>query len=120
MASLLLRPMLRPHALGMALGLSFATFTTVTRQRPLSLDSKSMLSTYSSKAAAQPPLLREAPLSPRTVRQISGGSIIGIAFRPRILIYEKHAVFPDTEHQDYVLVWLLAPSPDRWHFCLAY
>ncbi|KAH6684207.1 hypothetical protein B0J14DRAFT_6651 [Halenospora varia] len=78
MASLLMRPLLRPQALGLGLGLSFATYHHV-NQRPLRLDSSPILSTDSYRRNAQTPVLRrDGGLNPGAVRQISSGSIIGL------------------------------------------
>lgn len=77
MASMLLRPLLRPQTLGLGLGLSLATLQ-VTRQRPLKLDSASVLSPGSYKRDAQTPVVRNGALNPAAVKQISSGSIIGM------------------------------------------
>ncbi|KAH8683269.1 hypothetical protein BGZ60DRAFT_467561 [Tricladium varicosporioides] len=78
MASLLMRPLLRPQTLGLGLGLSFATYNHVS-QRPLRLDSSPILSTDSYRKNAQAPILRrDGGLNPGAVRQVSSGSIIGL------------------------------------------
>jgi len=77
MASIFLRPLLRPQTLGIGLGLSLATFHTM-RQRPLCLDSASVFSGNSYRQNARTPVLRNGRLNPGAVRQISSGSIIGL------------------------------------------
>ena len=80
MASLLLRPLLRPQMLGLGLGLSLATYHNVTQQ-PLLLDSRSpspsILPGDSCRRNAATPVVRNGNLNPGAVRQISSGSIIG-------------------------------------------
>ncbi|TVY56395.1 hypothetical protein LCER1_G001268 [Lachnellula cervina] len=78
MASLLLRPLMRPQTLGLGLGLglSVASYHAL-HQRPIRLDS-SPFSSDSYKRNAQTPVLSQGGrLNPRAVRQISSGSIIG-------------------------------------------
>jgi hypothetical protein len=66
--------------LGLGLGLSLATYHTVT-QRPLLLESRSpspsILSGDSYRRNAATPVVRNGNLNPGAVRQISSGSIIG-------------------------------------------
>ncbi|TVY21256.1 hypothetical protein LARI1_G000334 [Lachnellula arida] len=77
MASLLLRPLMRPQTLGLGLGLSVASYHAL-HQRPIRLDS-SPFSSDSYKRNAQTPVLNSgASLNPHAVRQISSGSIIGL------------------------------------------
>ncbi|TVY44337.1 hypothetical protein LOCC1_G002268 [Lachnellula occidentalis] len=77
MASLLLRPLMRPQTLGLGLGLSVASYHAL-HQRPIRLDS-SPFSAQSYKENAQTPVLSHGrSLNPRAVRQISSGSIIGL------------------------------------------
>ena len=85
MASLLLRPLFRPQALGLGLGVSLATYHAM-HQRPLRLDSRpmgsdgSIFSTNSYGTNARTPIIKEGSLNPGAVRQISSGSIIGKQF----------------------------------------
>lgn len=77
MASLLLRPFMRPQILGLGLGLSLASSYHALHQQPARLDS-SPFSSDSYKKNAQTPVVRQGgSLNPRAVRQISSGSIIG-------------------------------------------
>jgi hypothetical protein len=82
MASLLLRPLFRPQALGLGLGLSLATYHAM-HQRPLRLDSRpigsdgNVFSTNSYSKNARTPIMKGGNLNPGAVRQISSGSIIG-------------------------------------------
>lgn len=80
MASLLLRPLLRPQTLGLGLGLSYFTHQTL-YQRPYRLDAVSasspILSQDSYVRNAKVPVVREGRLNESAVRQISSGSIIG-------------------------------------------
>ncbi|KUJ19795.1 uncharacterized protein LY89DRAFT_641054 [Mollisia scopiformis] len=83
MASLLLRPLLRPQALGLGLGLSLTTYHAVYRQQAIRLDSSpsssgSILSGDSYRKNAQVPVIRNGGLNERAVRQISSGSIVGL------------------------------------------
>ncbi|CZR59296.1 uncharacterized protein PAC_09188 [Phialocephala subalpina] len=84
MASILLRPLLRPQFLGLGLGLSMATYHTMYRQPAFRLDSSpsgsgSILSTESYRRNAEVPVIKSGEgLSERAVRQISSGSIIGL------------------------------------------
>lgn len=86
MASILLRPLLRPQFLGLGLGLSMATYHTVYRQPAFRLDSSpsssgsgSILSTDSYRRNAEVPVIKSGGrLNERAVRQISSGSIIGL------------------------------------------
>jgi hypothetical protein len=77
MASLLLRPLLRPQTLGLGLGVSLVTYHTI-HQRPIRLDSGPILSGDSYRRNAQVPVVRNGHLNPGAVRQISSGSIIGM------------------------------------------
>jgi hypothetical protein len=85
MASLLLRPLFRPQALGLGLGLSIATYHAM-HQRPLRLDSRpmgsdgSVFSTNSYSKNGRTPVMKGGNLNPGAVRQISSGSIIGKLF----------------------------------------
>lgn len=76
MASIFLRPILRPQVLGLGLGLSIATVQMV-QQRPMLLDTKPMLSGDSYATQAQTPVVRDGQLNPKAVRQISSGSVVG-------------------------------------------
>jgi hypothetical protein len=80
MASLLLRPLLRPQTLGLGLGLSLVTYHTI-HQRPIRLDSGPILSGDSHRRNAQVPVVRNGHLNPVAVRQISSGSIIGMTVK---------------------------------------
>jgi len=77
MASMFLRPILRPQTLGLGLGLSIATLQ-LAQQRPMRLDTKPILSSGSYKMNAQNPVVREGHLNPKAVKQVSSGSIIGL------------------------------------------
>ncbi|KAK0099683.1 hypothetical protein ONS95_013425 [Cadophora gregata] len=80
MATLLLRPLMRPQTLGLGLGLSFLTHQTM-YQRSYRMDSApggSILSQDSYARNAKVPVVREGRLNERAVRQISSGSIIGL------------------------------------------
>lgn len=80
MASLFLRPLLlRPQTLGLGLGLSLATYHSIT-QAPYRLDAGSapVFSTDAYRANARTPVVRNGGLNPSAVRQISSGSIIGL------------------------------------------
>ncbi|PMD14877.1 hypothetical protein NA56DRAFT_365412 [Hyaloscypha hepaticicola] len=83
MTSLLLRPLFRPQALGLGLGLSIATYHAM-YQRPLRLDSRpmgsdgSVFSANSYSKNARTPIMKGGNLNPGAVRQISSGSIIGL------------------------------------------
>jgi hypothetical protein len=85
MASLLLRPLFRPQALGLGLGLSLATYHAM-HQRPLRMDSRpigsdgGVFSADSYSRNARTPVMRGGNLNPGAVRQISSGSIIGMLF----------------------------------------
>lgn len=74
MASMFLRPMLRPQALGLGLGLSIASVSAA-RQRPMKMDSR-MLST-DEKPKAKVPIVRNGELNPKAIKQISSGSLVG-------------------------------------------
>ncbi|OBT87114.1 hypothetical protein VE02_02267 [Pseudogymnoascus sp. 03VT05] len=76
MASMFLRPMLRPNTLGVGLGLSMSTFA-VFRQRPMKLDSKRLFS-ETQQTAAHKPSKGNAFISPSSVKQISSGSVFGL------------------------------------------
>ena len=89
MASLLLRPMLRPQALGLGLGLSLYCTYQATTYRPHRLDTissgsgssgGSILSGNSYSRNAKTPVVREGGLNPAAIRQVSSGSIIGMYF----------------------------------------
>ncbi|PBP17062.1 hypothetical protein BUE80_DR012243 [Diplocarpon rosae] len=77
----LLRPLLRPQALGLGLGLSSYLSYHASNQRPLRLDSSSsrssILSSDSYQRNAKVPLVKEGRLNARAVRQISAGSVVG-------------------------------------------
>ncbi|PVH71440.1 hypothetical protein DL98DRAFT_521059 [Cadophora sp. DSE1049] len=79
MATLLLRPLIRPQTLGLGLGLSFLTHQSL-YQRPYRMDSTPapILSQDSYARNAKVPVVREGRLNERAVRQISSGSIIGL------------------------------------------
>jgi hypothetical protein len=77
MASLLLRPLLRPQTLGLGLGLSLLTYHT-THKRPIRPDSGPALSGDSYRRNAKVPVVRNGQLNAGAVRQISSGSIIGM------------------------------------------
>lgn len=76
MASMFLRPMLRPNTLGVGLGLSMSTFA-VYRQNPMKLESKRLFS-ETQQTAAHKPAKRNVFLNPSSVKQISSGSVFGI------------------------------------------
>lgn len=77
MASMFLRPLIRSHVVGgVGLGLCFATFQ-LRQQRHMRLDSGSPTTTSSYQMNQQMPLRRNGHISPRAVRQITSGSIIG-------------------------------------------
>ena len=76
MASIFLRPILRPQILGLCIGLSLATLQ-IGHQRPMKLDSAPSSSTGGYNQAPQTPPLRNGRLNQRAVRQISSGSILG-------------------------------------------
>jgi len=76
MASIFLRPVLRPQMLGLGIGLSLATFQ-LGHQRPMKLDSVPNSSAEGYNRSSQTPL-RNYKLNPRAVRQISSGSILGL------------------------------------------
>jgi hypothetical protein len=91
MASLLLRPILRPQLLAgpIGLGLGLYTYTNLisNRSSPYRLDSGSVLSggsntfgnsayNYTTKAKT-PVVTKEGKLNPRAIRQVSLGSITG-------------------------------------------
>lgn len=76
MASMFLRPMLRPNTLGVGLGLSMSTFA-VYRQRPMKLDSKRLFS-ETQQTAAHKPSKGNAFINPSSVKQISSGSVFGM------------------------------------------
>ncbi|TVY38171.1 hypothetical protein LSUB1_G002242 [Lachnellula subtilissima] len=77
MASLLLRPLMRPQTLGLGLGLSVASYHAF-HQRPIRLDSSPFPSDSYKRDTQTPVLSRAGSLNPRAVRQISSGSIIGL------------------------------------------
>jgi len=80
MATLLLRPLLRPRTLGIGVsigvGLSLAAIH-ISQQQPIRLDSTTA-APKSSGTKVPSPALHGRWLKPGTVRQISGGSITGI------------------------------------------
>lgn len=83
MASMFLRPLFRPQALGLGLGLGLMTYHSMYRQKVIQLDSSpstsgSILSGESYRRNAEVPVVRNGGLNERAVRQISSGSIIGI------------------------------------------
>lgn len=82
MASMFLRPMLRPNKLGVGLGLSMSTFA-VYRQRPMKLDSKRLFS-ETQQTAAYKPSKGNSFINPSSVKQISSGSVFGMA--PRVSV----------------------------------
>jgi len=84
MASLLLRPLLRPQTLGLGLGLGLSLVTLQHRQA-IRLDTAAsnppiFSSSSYSRTAKTPVLDRRSPggLNPKAVRQVSSGSIIGL------------------------------------------
>jgi len=77
MASLLLRPILRPQTLGLGLGLSLYSFH-LSQHRPLRLDSGPIPTSDSYRRNAQVPVLQQGRLNPDAVKQMSKGSIIGL------------------------------------------
>lgn len=78
MSAFLLRPV-RPRNVGIALGLSLATYHQL-RQRPARLDTllSSGTSSYGSGSEVRTPIVKNGSLNAAAVRQISGGSIIGV------------------------------------------
>jgi hypothetical protein len=76
MASLLLRPLMRPQTLGLGLGLSLASYHAL-YQRPIRLDSGLFTADSYKKNAQTPVVSQGGRLNPGAVRQISLGSIIG-------------------------------------------
>ncbi|KAH9221872.1 hypothetical protein DL95DRAFT_327292 [Leptodontidium sp. 2 PMI_412] len=83
MATLLLRPLIRPQTLGLGLGLSYLTHQTLFRQRPYRMDSPGsaapqLPSQDSYVRNAKVPVVKEGRLNEKAVRQISSGSIIGL------------------------------------------
>jgi len=87
MASLLLRPLMRPQTLGLGLGLSLASYHAF-HQRPIRLDSSPFSSDSYKRDAQTPVLSRAGSLNPRAVRQISSGSIIGTN-RMLLMLYKE-------------------------------
>ncbi|PMD64756.1 uncharacterized protein K444DRAFT_554028, partial [Hyaloscypha bicolor E] len=83
MASFLLRPLFRPQALGLGLGLSMVTYHAL-HQRPMRLDSSSVSGSSGVFSAdtygrnAKTPVVQGGHLNPRAVTQISSGSIVGL------------------------------------------
>lgn len=79
MASAFLRPLFRPHALGLGLSLSIAT-VRLAQQKPIRLDAGTIpiLSSEPYRKNAEVPVIEKGHLNPRAVRQISSGSIIGM------------------------------------------
>jgi len=77
---MLFRPLLRPRAFGMGLGLSIATIHLTKHQTPLRLDSTGSpnFSNNSYRKHAEVPGIQRPQLNPRVVRQISSGSIVGL------------------------------------------
>jgi hypothetical protein len=76
MASIFLRPVLRPQIFGLGIGLSLATLH-LGLQRPMKLDSGPVSSAEGHNRASQTPPLQNGRLNPRAVQQISRGSILG-------------------------------------------
>jgi len=76
MATVLLRPLLRPRTLGLGLGVSIAAFHTI-KQRPARLDSAGG-SSRGVEEHFQSPVPSQRWMGRRTARQISSGSIIGL------------------------------------------
>jgi hypothetical protein len=89
MASVFLRPMLRPHALGIGLGLTLATLAH--QQRPLKCESSAIPSYNSRNTYLQRSALQDRNLSSNTARQISSGSIIGM-FSPTLIATAEHTL----------------------------
>ena len=83
MASFLLRPLFRPQALGLGLGLSMVTYHAL-HQRPMRLDSSPVSGSSGVFSAdtygrnAKTPVVQGGHLNPRAVRQISSGSVVGM------------------------------------------
>lgn len=83
MASLLLRPLLRPQVLGLGLSVSMVTYHTLYLQRPMRLDSSPIpgpsrpFSRDSSRQDTQTSVAKGGLLNPGAVGQISSGSIVG-------------------------------------------
>ncbi|CZT05083.1 hypothetical protein WAI453_005414 [Rhynchosporium graminicola] len=90
MATLLLRPRLRPQTLGLGLGFSFLTHQTLF-QRPTRLDSASsgLLSRDSYVQNARVPIVKQGKLNESAVRQISSGSIIGLCAGLAVSTFSK-------------------------------
>jgi hypothetical protein len=76
MASIFLRPVMRPQILGLGIGLSLATLH-LGHQRPIKLDSGPISSTGVYNQVPQTPPLRKGKLKPEAIRKISSGSILG-------------------------------------------
>lgn len=88
MASVFLRPVLRPHTFGLGMGLSsFATFAML-KQQPLRMDSR-MLSSGPQRPEAKTPILKNGQLNPRAVRQITSGSITGLVAGLAVSTFSK-------------------------------
>jgi len=87
MASFLLRPHLRPQAIGIGLGLALAGFQC-TRQPAVRLDTH-LLPGDSYPRSAQTPALKNGGLNPGAVRQISSGSIIGLCAGLAVSTFSK-------------------------------
>lgn len=83
MASILLKPVLRPLPLSYCVGISFAILH-FGRQRPLQLDAGPISSTDGHKRIPQTPILQNGRLNPKAVRQISSGSILGTPVSIRV------------------------------------
>lgn len=78
MAGLFARQFMRPHTLGLGLGLSLYSTYHICHQAPIRLDSRlSSDSASYRKGVSLPGLQKGAKLSSGAVRQISSGSIIG-------------------------------------------
>ncbi|KAG0648339.1 hypothetical protein D0Z07_5172 [Hyphodiscus hymeniophilus] len=72
------RLLLRPQTLGLGLGVSiFSAFHL--QQRPIRLDSGPVFSSSSYTGNAKTPVVRKGGLNAAAVRQVSSGSIIGLA-----------------------------------------
>ncbi|KAG4442576.1 hypothetical protein IFR05_001906 [Cadophora sp. M221] len=93
MATLLLRPLIRPQTLGLGLGLSYLTHQTLFQQRAYRLDSSAapppLLSQDSYVRNAKVPVLKEGRLNEKAVRQISSGSIIGLCAGLAVSTFSK-------------------------------
>ena len=92
MTCLLLRPFLRLQMLGLGTGFSLATYQ-LSHQRPMKLDSPLISSAASSRRALKTLILQNSRLNPRTVRQISSGSILGTVIAIASLKWSRLILF---------------------------